>query len=336
MTGRHERVGPEQRLPQRDAERELIAAGAAAFAVVLLGRHVCRRADQRAGLGDVAIERAARRPRRRGVGGGRDPRHQPLGGGQLVGGAGQPEVGHRDVAGGVDQHVARLEVAVDQAGGVGGGQPAAGGDEQRDDVGGRQGVAGQVLAEGGALDELHGQEHPAVDLAGVVDRDHVGVGQLGQRLGLADQPRRRVGGAIGRRQHLDRHPAIELRIVRGVHLAHPAGAHLALDLVATEPLPCGQPRRRRPARGGQARRRRRPQQGRVGGGDLRRLESGRSVVVAGAAPHPPEDTAATTWRSSCRPRSCGAWPPRPWGRRRSARHRADRRWCGRCRRCRAA
>ena len=53
----------------------------------------------------------------------------------------EPEVGDEDAAVARAQHVVRLEVAMDEAGGVRGGEPAPGGDERGDDRVGRAAAA---------------------------------------------------------------------------------------------------------------------------------------------------------------------------------------------------
>ncbi|HEY0478808.1 MAG TPA: hypothetical protein VGD37_14920 [Kofleriaceae bacterium] len=116
------------------------------------------------------------------------------------------------------------------AGGVGGLEAVAGVDELAQDLaaahrarqpGGIAQPAGQRLA----TDELHGDEQPAVVGAGLVDLDDVGVGDLGQGLGLAQQPLVGLGGQ-GRAaaNQLERHLAVKLLVVGGVDLAHGAGA----------------------------------------------------------------------------------------------------------------
>lgn len=66
-------------------------------------------------------------------------------------------------------------------------QAAAGLEEHREDLLAGPRARAQPLLERAALDELHGDEHPLVDLADVVHRDDVRVAQPGHRLGLAQQ-----------------------------------------------------------------------------------------------------------------------------------------------------
>jgi hypothetical protein len=104
-------------LVQRDAERELIGARVDRQAEVLLGRHVARRAHDRAGPGQGHVQLEVLPPDRAGRA---DPPRLVVDGGD------QAEVGDPDPAIVADQHVVGLEVAVDQAGVVRGLQPSPG------------------------------------------------------------------------------------------------------------------------------------------------------------------------------------------------------------------
>jgi transcriptional regulator with AAA-type ATPase domain len=179
-------------------------------AAVLLGRHVARRTGDRRGL--AAGQRGLRRHR-----------------------ADQAEVGDARAAVAADQHVVRLEVAVDQASVVRGGQAAAGLDEAVADLAPAARRGGEPRTQRAAIDQLHRQVDPAVGHAGLVHRDDVGMRQPRHRLRLADQL-----GIAGRRstraQHLERELAIEHRIVGG---DHPAGAALAERAQDHEPAHAG-------------------------------------------------------------------------------------------------
>nr|WP_051759486.1 hypothetical protein [Herbidospora cretacea] len=75
-----------------------------------------------------------------------------------------------------DQHVARLHVAVQDVGGVGGAQGAQQVGADLGDQAGREGaVFVHDLFEGAALDEFHDDPRHAADLDGVEDRRHGGV-----------------------------------------------------------------------------------------------------------------------------------------------------------------
>ena len=207
------RAAAGERLPQRDAERELVARRANARTGPLLGRHVRRRAEHRAG-------HRARGRARHGTG---DRERIDV----ALGGARQAEIGDHDLARVAAQYVRRLEVAVDEARVVRGGEPAARGDERRDDVAPRRLRGPEPVLERDAVDELHGDEVGAVCGADVEHGDHVGMRQLCHRARFAEQP----GACVGARcvEQLDRDASLEVRIERGVDDAHPAAAEHALE-----------------------------------------------------------------------------------------------------------
>ena len=74
-----------------------------------------------------------------------------------------------------------------------------------------------------AVDDRHHQIQPAVDLAGVMDRDDVRLGQPGRGVGLAAKPLAipRLGAQLGG-QHLDGHIAVDHGVVGLINLAHAA------------------------------------------------------------------------------------------------------------------
>ena len=184
----------------------------------LLGRHVFGRAHGHARPGEAAA----------GLGGLLD-----------LGALGDAEVEHLDEVGlalpADEQDVLGLEVAVDDAGVVGGLEGVAhlGGDVQRP-----RGGEGTFLEDHEAqldpLDELHDEEERAV--AGrprVGDVDDVGVSGLGGRPRLAPEPLDDLGrAAVGGVQDLDRHPPPDLGVFGLVDPAHAALAAQALDAVA--------------------------------------------------------------------------------------------------------
>ena len=88
-----------------------------------------------------------------------------------------------------------------------------------------------------ALEQLRHDVELVAVLARVEDRDDVGVRERRDRLGFGLEARQRVGVVDEvLRQHLDRDVALEPRIARAVHLAHPAGAERRQDLVRAEAL----------------------------------------------------------------------------------------------------
>ncbi len=231
-----ERAHPVQALEQRDAEGEDVAPLVDDVAAHLLGGHVRGRADELIGPGDEHLEGATgARPRRRREGVERRRRRGCHGAVEHPGQPRQAEVEHPDPAIVADQHVVRLEVAVDQAPCVGRGEPASGVDHDGDDLPPR--TAGlEPRPQRLALDVLHGDEGLRAHQAGVVDGNDVRVRELGKRLGLALQPARAlVRGAHAHQLQGDL--AIELGIVRGVDDAHPALAQGPLDLVAAYAVP---------------------------------------------------------------------------------------------------
>ncbi|MCY1013979.1 hypothetical protein OV079_52340 [Nannocystis pusilla] len=161
----------------------------------------------------------------------------------VVGRAREAEVQHLDRAVVAHHHVGRLEVAVHETRAMGRLEPAAGADERRHDRAPRP-VLLRPRVEGRAAHELHGDEHLAVVLADLVDRDDVGVLQAGHRLGLAHQSAARQRQVAHRlaEQHLDRDLAIEEVVVGRVDHPHPAATDEAQDLEAPDL------HRRRPAR----------------------------------------------------------------------------------------
>ena len=89
-----------------------------------------------------------------------------------------------------DQDVLRLDVAVDEAGGMRGRQRLEHGIEEDERLrGGQRPVLPEDVAQGAARHVLHRQVDQPVVLALVVHRDDVAVGQPGGRLGLPLEPR---------------------------------------------------------------------------------------------------------------------------------------------------
>src|SRR4029077_14184571 len=93
----------------------------------------------------------------------------------------------------------------------------------------------QLLPECLAVEQLHDGKGRRSLAAERENREDVRMGQRGDGLGFALEPRER-GGVFGktRRQDLDRNVAIERRLARAIDLAHPAGADGRDYLVATE------------------------------------------------------------------------------------------------------
>ena len=101
----------------------------------------------------------------------------------------------------------------------------------------RQRAAPQQRGEVDALDEPHVQEQPAADLAVVVDRDHVRLGELRGERGLPPEPAAVLG--VGRElllEPLDRDRPVALHVERAVDLAHAAPADQRVEPVGAEAL----------------------------------------------------------------------------------------------------
>jgi hypothetical protein len=100
-------------------------------------------------------------------------------------------------------------------------------------VAGRQYVPGQPLGQRTALDELHDEIRPAIQLPAVVDLDDVRMAEAGHRLGLPQEPTQllRQGVRAGQ-QHLQGDGAIQAEVADPVHGAHAAVTEHRLHLVA--------------------------------------------------------------------------------------------------------
>jgi hypothetical protein len=149
-----------QCLPQRDAEGELIRGRLEALAEVLLGGHVCRRPEHEARLDERIAVRVA---------------------------TGEAEVHHARSPIVADDHVLRLEVAMDDPLRVGGLQAATCLHEDAEDLPPRSRALPQPHVERAPADELHRHVHVPRFRVDVVNRNDVGVRQSCQRLRFADE-----------------------------------------------------------------------------------------------------------------------------------------------------
>jgi hypothetical protein len=156
----------------------------------------------------------------------------------------KPEVhdAHTTVA--IDHGVVALEVAVDQSRPVHRDEPATCGDMSVDDLSPRSWPLRDPTAQRHAIDELHREIDERVVVGSrprFVDRDDIRVRDLGHRARLGDHPAAqhlRVVGVAGKRAHeLDRHAAIELRVVGREHHPHATATDRRHQQVATDGVP---------------------------------------------------------------------------------------------------
>ncbi len=201
-----------ERLVERDAERVLIARFAGGAAAEELGCKVVERAGDAGAARRLETHPCFSRQR-------------------------QTEVGDDGAAVSSQQHVGGLEVAVDDAGGVRGLKARRRIEETRQHLAPRPRLcarrAADPVLEVLPLDQLHGDPQALRRLADVVDADDVGVVDARDRLRFRLQPAGGLAAAAQLALHqLDRHPALELGIVRHVDDAHAA---LAEQLDDAEP-----------------------------------------------------------------------------------------------------
>ena len=148
---------------------------------------------------------------------------------------GDAEVGDLHLAGGGDEHVPRLHVAVDD--------PVAVREAERrrhvgtqvgHPIGVERSFGAQDVGERAAVDVLHHDEVGAVRLSPVVHADDVGVVQVGGRRGLPTEPLDEgwVGGELGE-QHLHGDRSVEQLVASEEDLGHAAPPELPVQLVAT-------------------------------------------------------------------------------------------------------
>ncbi len=209
-----ERKRPGQHLVEDDAEGPDVGAGVDVLAAELFGRHVGDGADGPALAGQAGLSRDL----------------------------GQPEVGHPGDAFLGDEDVGRLDVPVDDAVGVGGGQAVGDLRGEREGLGGGERAALDLGPEALAVAKGHGDEHaPVLALPDLVDGADVGIVEDRGRLGLVDEALAGlvvVGQLEG--QELEGHGAPQLDVVGLVDDAHAAAADLAEDTVLARDDSSGQ------------------------------------------------------------------------------------------------
>ena len=214
-----------EHLVQYAPERPDVGALVDDLAARLLRAHVRGRAEDDAGR----RHRGARYRRRRGDGFGGGWR------GQRIHRFREAEV--EDLHGAITANldVRGLEVAMDDA------LPVRGFQGFRDLPGSWQGLVErnraprETLGQVFALDQFHDERFGGVALFHPMDMGDVRMIQRGERLRFACEPREAVGiVGEGVREDLEGHVAIEPRIARAVHFAHPAGTQRGEDLVRAE------------------------------------------------------------------------------------------------------
>ena len=212
------RVGAEGVLPggqlvQHQAERKDVGGGVHRFGPRLLRRHVEQCADPGARVRTAAARRGAL-----GSAGGKA--------------AGQAEVEHLHDAVVAHHEVRGLDVAMDDAGGMGGRQRLGRLPEQPGQFFHGPALADQRL-QGPPFDQLHAEKGPAGGLPGVIDRADVRVVQGAGGAGLAAEARQPYGvpgTLLG--QELQGDGPVEAVLPGLVHHPHAAAAEQAQDLVA--------------------------------------------------------------------------------------------------------
>ena len=205
--GSRERRAPGEHLVRHAAKAiDVAAAVEPGRATRLLGAHVAGRPDRQPRLRQLVFAR-----------GGKRPRDAEIGDHRLI-------VGQQDVRG--------LDIAVHHAVAVG--VVERFGHLARDPerlVQAQLLLTLQPLAQRLAGDERHDIIKEPAGLARVVQRQDVGVLQLGREPDLPQEPLDPDRARYFRVDHLDGGCAIVLQVVREVHGRHPATAELALDYI---------------------------------------------------------------------------------------------------------
>ena len=208
------RPAPREGLVENAAEREEVAAAVDGRAPRLLRGQVAQRPQDEAGTGRGRERRLLRAA----------PRERQL--------LGQPEVQDLEAAVAGEEEVLGLEVPVDDAPPVRRGERLRGGGAPLRGTLARHGAALHPVAQRLTFEQLGDDEHDAVHLAHVVEREHTRVVERGHGARLALEATasagiaRHVGG-----QDLEGDVASEPGVTRPVDLAHAARAEGAPHLV---------------------------------------------------------------------------------------------------------
>src|SRR5581483_449374 len=207
-------------LVQHSTEAEQIAARIEFFAAGLLGGHVGHGSDSRPGTGQVRTHC--------GHGGCSYTLDRKL----LLRQLGQAEVEQLYLATTADEHVPRLDVAMDDAAGVGGIERVGNLDGDAQQLIQLHGAAGDSVVERVPFQQLHGDEMPAVSMPDLKDGADVLVIERGRRAGLhleAFQGLGSTGKIFGK--ELQGHAAPQVEVFSLIHHAHPAGAQLSKNAI---------------------------------------------------------------------------------------------------------
>jgi hypothetical protein len=110
-------------------------------------------------------------------------------------------------------------------------------DREIEELGRRQGLAGDAVLEGLAFQQLHGDEGLTVVSVDVVDGADVGMVQGGRGSGFAlEALERRLVVELLRGEELQRNESAEARVLRLVHDSHATAAELLDDAVVGDRL----------------------------------------------------------------------------------------------------
>ena len=165
----------------------------------------------------------------------RPERHAGLGhpgAARLARGQGDAEIGHQRLAV-VQHHVLGLDVPVDHAVPVRVVERRGHLGRDSQCVGDRELLLpDEPVAERFPFDERHDIEEKGVGLARIEQRQDVRVLQVGGGSDFAQEALGADDGGELRPEHLDRHPAVVLRVLREEDRRHATLAHLALEAVA--------------------------------------------------------------------------------------------------------
>jgi hypothetical protein len=222
----HEGAPAREHLVCDEAERELVGTEVHRSPGRLLRRHVAH------GSEDRAFERSGNRGRCHGL----DRRRRGL---ERVdeGLPGQTEIKNLRAPIRPQHDVLRLEVAVDDALCMRGGESVGDLECDRAGVPNRDWSVGKRLPQSSPIDPLHRDPGDAVSVSDVVHGDDGRMIQSGGRPGLElEAPtKRRISDQL-RRNHFEGDVASQPRVAAAIDLSHSPNADEGLDLVRTEPV----------------------------------------------------------------------------------------------------